>query len=350
MSYIGAHRRIGQTELSVTALGLGCAPLGNMFTAVAPGAAEATIEAALVSGIRYFDTAPSYGFGLSESRLGLALQQIPRRDIVISSKVGYSLVPVDPSAVTSRLWADTPAMRTEFDFSRDAVLRSIDASLQRLGTSHIDMLAIHDPDEVVDVFGGADPRSRSHFKAAMEGAYPVLADLRSQGVIKAVGVGINQWQMLCDFAEAGDFDYFLLAGRYTLLDQEALSELFPLCEKRGVSLIIGAPYNSGILATGAVHGATFNYRPAAPEILDKVGRIEAVCARHGVALQAAALQFPLRHPLVASIIPGARSIAEMQTSVSLLAQPIPDVFWAELKAERLIDVNAPVAAELGEKL
>lgn len=344
MPDITTQRRIGQTELSVTALGLGCAPLGNMFTAMAPGAAEATVGAALAAGIRYFDTAPSYGFGLSETRLGQALKQTQRSDVIISSKVGYSLVPVDPSDVTSRLWADTPSMRTEYDFTRDAVLRSIDASLERLGTSYIDMLAIHDPDEVVDVFGGADPRSRSHFKAAMDGAYPALAELRSQGVIKAIGVGINQWQMLCDFAKAGDFDYFLLAGRYTLLDQDSLAELFPLCEAHGISLVIGAPYNSGILASGAVPGATFNYRQAAPAILDKVSRIEAVCARHQVPLQAAALQFPLRHPLVASIIPGARSIAEMQTSVSLLSQPIPDAFWAELKAERLIDMNAPVAA------
>jgi D-threo-aldose 1-dehydrogenase len=344
MSDITTKHRIGQTELSVTALGLGCAPLGNMFTAIAPGAAEATVEAALSAGIRYFDTAPSYGFGLSETRLGQALKQTRRDDIVISSKVGYSLVPADPSEVTSRLWAEPASMRTEYDFSREAVLRSIESSLQRLGTSYIDMLAIHDPDEVVDVMGGADPRGRSHFKAAMDGAYPALAELRSHGVIKAIGVGINQWQMLCDFAKAGDFDYFLLAGRYTLLDQDSLAELFPLCEEQGISLIIGAPYNSGILATGAVPGATFNYRPATSAILDKVSQIEAVCARHQVSLQAAALQFPLRHPRVASIIPGARSIAEMQTSVRLLSEPIPDAFWTELKAERLIAKDAPVAA------
>ena len=336
------HRRIGRTGLSVTALGLGGAPFGNMFTAMESGAAEATVTAALAAGIRYFDTAPAYGFGLSETRLGEGLRPTPRNEIVISSKVGYNLVPTDRSQVTSRLWAEPASMRTEFDFSRDAVLRSIEGSLKRLDTPFIDMLAIHDPDEAVDIFGGADPRSRSHFKEAMDGAYPALAELRDQGVVKAIGVGINQWQMLCDFAKAGDFDYFLLAGRYTLLDQDSLNELIPLCDKRDISLVIGAPYNSGILATGAVAGASFNYRPATLAILDKVSRIEAVCDRHQVPLQAAALQFPIQHPRVASIIPGARSILEMELSVSLLWRPIPAAFWAELKAERLIDERAPV--------
>jgi D-threo-aldose 1-dehydrogenase len=175
----------------------------------------------------------------------------------------------------------------------------------------------------------------------MEGAYPALAELRSQGVIKAIGVGMNQWQMLCDFAEAGDFDYFLLAGRYTLLDQDSLPRLLPLCERRRISLIIGGPYNSGILATGAVPGATYDYRAADPALLQRVERIEAVCARHGVSLQAAALQFPLHHPMVASIIPGARSIAEVEANLAFLREPIPPGFWAELKAERLIDAAAP---------
>ena len=337
-----SKRQIGRTGLSVTALGLGGTTFGNMFTAMETGAPQATVNAALAAGIRYFDTAPMYGFGLSETRLGEALKVCPRDEVVISSKVGYSLVPVDPSEVRSRIFVQPAAMRSEFDFTRDATLRSIESSLKRLGTSSIDMLAIHDPDEAVDIYGGADPHSRSHFKEAMDGAYPVLADLRSQGVIKAVGVGINQWQMLCDFARAGDFDYFLLAGRYTLLDQGSLDELLPLCQDKGISLVIGGPYNSGILASGAVEGATFNYRPATPAILEKVGRIAAVCQRHGVQLQAAALQFPVNHPLVASIIPGARSISEVEQSVRLLSAPIPADFWAELKSLQLIDERAPV--------
>jgi D-threo-aldose 1-dehydrogenase len=232
-------------------------------------------------------------------------------------------------------------LRSEFDFSRDAVLRSIEGSLKRLDMSAIDMIAIHDPDESLFLKPGEDPFARSHFKEAMEGAYPALAELRSQGVIKALGVGMNQWQMLCDFAEAGDFDYFLLAGRYTLLDQDSLARLLPLCERRSISLIIGGPYNSGILATGAVPGATYDYQPAAPDLLQRVQSIEAVCARHGVSLQAAALQFPLHNPVVASIIPGARSIAEVEANLAFLQEPIPAGFWADLKAARLINPAAP---------
>jgi D-threo-aldose 1-dehydrogenase len=335
-------RPLGRTKLSVTELGMGCAPLGNLFRAVDAKSAVATVAAAALSGIRYFDTAPGYGFGLSELRLGEALKPMSRDSMVISSKVGRSLVPINSSEQISHLWDQAPAMRTEFDYGRDAVLRSFESSLKRLDTPFIDMLAIHDPDEAVDVSSGLDPYSRSHFKAAMDGAYPALDELRRQGLVKAIGVGINQWQMLCDFATAGDFDYFLLAGRYTLLDQDAMDRLFPLCERRGISLIIGSPYNSGILATGAIEGATYNYRPAAPAILDKVRRIEAACERHGVSLQAAALQFPLHHPLVASIIPGARSIEEVEKGVDLLEVPISMEFWAELKAERLIDERSPV--------
>jgi D-threo-aldose 1-dehydrogenase len=338
-------RRVGKTALAVTELGLGGTPLGNMYRAMDMEGAIATIHAAADAGVRYFDTAPVYGFGLSETRLGQGVATLPRSEIVISSKVGYTLVPIDPAEQKPGLWDKPPPMRADFDFSRDAVLRSVEESLKRLGTSHVDMLAIHDPDEAVDVGAGVDPYSRSHFRNAMEGAYPALADLRSQGVIKAVGVGINQWQMLCDFAEAGDFDYFLLAGRYTLLDQDSMARLLPLCEKRSVSLVVGGPYNSGILATGAVGGATYDYRPATPEILDRVRRMEAVCARHGVALQAAALQFPLHNPLVASIIPGARSVAEVNANLDFLRQPIPIDFWAELKAERLINPAAPVPTE-----
>lgn len=337
-----SQRPIGHTGISVTALGLGGAPFGNMYTAMAAGETEATVAAAFAAGIRYFDTAPLYGYGLSETRLGEAIKPLPRDELVIASKVGFDLIPIDPSEVNPRIFVQPVPMRAEFNYSRDATLRSIEASLKRLDTSHIDMLAIHDPDEAVDVFGGADPRSRSHFKEAMEGAYPVLAELRSQGVIKAIGVGINQWQMLCDFAVEGDFDYFLLAGRYTLLDQGSLDQLFPLCAQRGISLVIGGPYNSGILASGAVEGATYNYRPATPKTLERVRRIEAVCTTYGVPLQAAALQFPRNHPQVTSVIPGARSIAELEQSVRLSSIAIPVDFWRELKAQQLIDARVPV--------
>jgi D-threo-aldose 1-dehydrogenase len=303
--------------------------------------AIATVHAAAELGIRYIDTAPVYGFGLSETRIGQGMEALPRAEFIISTKVGYTLVPADPAEQKPGIWDKPPPLRSEFDFSRDAVLRSIEGSLKRLDMSAIDMIAIHDPDESLFLKPGEDPFARSHFKEAMEGAYPALAELRSQGVIKALGVGMNQWQMLCDFAEAGDFDYFLLAGRYTLLDQDSLARLLPLCERRSISLIIGGPYNSGILATGAVPGATYDYQPAAPDLLQRVQSIEAVCARHGVSLQAAALQFPLHNPVVASIIPGARSIAEVEANLAFLQEPIPAGFWADLKAARLINPAAP---------
>ena len=335
------ERRIGRTTLSVTELGFGGAPLGNMFRTLEDADALAAVEASAACGIRYFDTAPMYGFGLSEMRLGKALQPMVREKIVISSKVGRSLTPIDPTLVTPGIWNRPLPMRADIDFSYDAVMRSFESTLKRLDTPFVDMLAIHDPDDNA-VSAGLDPYSRSHFKAAMDGAYPALDELRRQGLIKAIGVGITQWQMLCDFAVAGDFDYFLLAGRYTLLDHESLHQLLPLCEQRGISLVIGGPYNSGILATGAVPGATYNYRPATPSILNRVNRIQTICEQYNVSLPAAALQFPLHHPLVASVIPGARSIAEVENNINLVSEPIPAEFWAELKIRKLIDERAQV--------
>ena len=335
-------RELNAGGLGVTTIGLGGTGLGNMYRAVDTEAAVATVHAAFAAGIRYFDTAPVYGFGLSETRLGEAVRGLPRNEIVISSKIGYDLVPIPPEDLKPTLWDAPPAMRADFDYSRDAVLRSLEGSLKRLGVDAIDMVSIHDPDEALHFAPGEDPYARSRFREAMDGAYPVLDDLRSQGVIKAVGVGINQWQMLSDFVVAGQFDYFLLAGRYTLLEQEPLDTLLPLCAQRGTKLIIGGPYNSGILATGAVDGATFNTRTAPPAVLERVRRIAAVCARHDVPVPAAALQFPLAHPLVVSVIPGARSVAELEQNVDYLRVAIPPALWVDLKAENLIAAAAPV--------
>lgn len=339
-----ATRAVGKTDLHVTELGLGGTPFGNMYRPMEPKDVTATVNTAINAGVRYFDTAPVYGFGLSETRLGEGIQDLQRSEIVVSSKVGYSLVPIPQGELKPQLWADPPAMRADFDYTRDAVLRGIEKSLNRLKTSYIDMLAIHDPDEAVDVGAGVDPFSKSHFKSAMDGAFPTLAELRSQGVIKAIGVGINQWQMLCDFAEAGEFDYFLLAGRYTLLDQDSIDRLLPLCEKNAISLIVGGPYNSGILATGATPDSTYDYRPASEAIRRKVAAIEAVCHRYRIPLQAAALQFPLLNPIVASIIPGARSVEELAANARYVRHPVPADFWQELKSEGLIDARAPIGA------
>ncbi|MDQ0391405.1 aldo/keto reductase [Labrys monachus] len=331
-------------SLKVTTMGLGGTGLGNMYRAVDPGDAIATVSAAYDRGIRYFDTAPVYGFGLSETRLGQAIKALPRKDIVISSKVGYDLVPIPAGELKPALWDDPPAMRADFDYSRDAVMRSLEGTLRRLDTDYVDMVAIHDPDEAIHFGPGEDPYARSRFREAMDGAYPALDDLRSQGVIKAIGVGINQWQMLSDFVVAGRFDYFLLAGRYTLLEQEPLETLLPLCEQRGTRLVIGGPYNSGILATGAVAGATFNTRLAPEPVLARVRRIEEACARHNVPLPAAALQFPLGHPIAVSVIPGARSVAELDQNLAYLRHAIPAALWSDLKEEGLIDPKAPVPA------
>lgn len=328
--------------LSVTTMGLGGTGLGNMYRSTDPLDAHATVQAAYENGIRYFDTAPVYGFGLAESRLGEAIKSLPRNEIVISSKVGYDLVPIPQSEMTRQLWDEAPPFRADFDYSRDGVLRSVESTLKRLGTDYVDMLAIHDPDEAIHFAPGEDPYARSRFREAMDGAYIVLDELRSQGVIKAVGVGINQWQMLSDFVVAGRFDYFLLAGRYTLLEQEPLSVLFPVCEERGTKIVIGGPYNSGILATGARNGATFNTRAAPAHVLDRVRRIEAVCDRHGIPLPAAALQFPLGHPAVVSVIPGARSVAELTQNLDYMRVNIPATLWNDLMAEGLVETGSPL--------
>jgi len=335
-------RNVTTAGLAVTTMGLGGTGLGNMYRATDPKVAHETVHAAFAAGLRYFDTAPVYGFGLAETRLGEAIQTLPRRDIVISSKVGYDLVPIPDSEVRPVLWDEAPPFRADFDYSRDGVLRSIEGSLKRLGTDYIDMLAIHDPDEAVHFAKGEDPYTRSRFKEAMDGAYPALDELRSQGVIKAVGVGINQWQMLSDFVEAGQFDYFLLAGRYTLLEQEPLATLFPACERKGTKLVIGGPYNSGILATGAVQGATFNTKNAPRDVLERVGQLNAVCQSHNVPLAAAALQFPLAHKLVVSVIPGARSVTELEQNVQYMQWPIPAGLWSDLRNEGLIDPASPL--------
>ncbi|MEH7901528.1 aldo/keto reductase [Rhizobium laguerreae] len=256
-------RAVTAQGLQITTMGLGGTGLGNMYRATDPAVAHDTVHAAFNNGLRYFDTAPVYGFGLAETRLGQAIQTLPRSEIVISSKVGYDLVPIPGSEVRPVLWDGAPPFRADFDYSRDAVMRSIEGSLKRLQTDYIDMLAIHDPDEAIHFQPGEDPYARSRFKEAMEGAYPTLDDLRSQGVVKAIGVGINQWQMLSDFVEAGQFDYFLVAGRYTLLEQEPLATLFPACEKKGTKIVMG----------GGGGGAAVRTTPAfSPQDLSRMRR------------------------------------------------------------------------------
>ena len=335
------RRRLGKTPITLTQMGFGGAPLGNLFKRVAEGDAEGALEQALAAGLAYFDTAPLYGHGLSEERMGKALARAPRQSIVVSTKVGRLLVPAPSTAKGGKVeggnFIDVPPLAISYDYSHDGALSSLEASLKRLRLDRIDILYIHDIDRFTH---GADEQPR-RFRQAMEGAYPALARLRADGTVGAIGLGVNEWQVCQQAAEAADFDCFLLAGRYTLLEQEALETFLPLCERRGIGIVIGGPYNSGILATGPVAGATYNYAPAPPAILERARRLGEVCAEHKVPLAAAALQFPLSHPAIASVIPGARSPKEVEDNLKLMRHPIPGALWRDLKSAGLLHADAP---------
>lgn len=334
----GTTRPLGKTSLQVTQIGFGAAPLGNLFAPLSEQQASATVAAALAAGIRYFDTAPLYGHGLSEHRVGAALRREPRDSYVLSTKIGRLLVPGEAHEIVDDQFHHPLPFDTVYDYGYDATMRSFEDSLQRIGTGRIDILLIHD----VDIWThGSRQAANERMEEVMNGGYRALIELREQGVIGAIGAGLNEWEACQRFAERGDFDCFLLASRYTLLEQEALTSFLPLCESRGISIVIGGPFNTGILATGAVEGAFYDYQEAPPEILARVRGIEAVCRRHGVALPAAALQFPLHHPAVAAVIPGARSADEIARNAAHLTAAIPDALWAELKTQRLIREEAP---------
>jgi D-threo-aldose 1-dehydrogenase len=320
--------QIGKTGLQVTRLGLGGAPLGGLFEDVQGEAAVATIRRALELGINFFDTAPLYGHGKSEKWMGKGLAGVPADSRVLATKVGRVLEPVEPGTLEKDEFDNPAPFKPVFDFSYDGVMRSFNDSLERMQVDHIDILHIHDPD--------------NHYTQAIKGAYPALDQLRKEGKIKAVGAGMNQAEMPAQFAREGKFDCFLLAGRYSLIDHTGLKELLPLCVEKHISIIIGGPYNSGILATGAKPGAKFNYADAPPEILEKVRKVEEVCARHQVPMKAAALQFPLAHPAVASVIPGARSVAELEDNFRLISHPIPGDFWRDLRKKGLLPEEAPI--------
>ncbi len=332
------ERRLGKTTLSVTELGFGGAPLGNLYASMSNAAADQTVKAAYDLDIRYFDTAPLYGYGLSERRMGLTLGALPRDSFVLSTKVGRRLRAMDPAQVDGVIFENVPPFQPYFDYSYDGVMRSFEDSLQRLGLHRVDILLIHDVDTVNQ---GSMAETERRFREVMGSGYKALEKLRAEGVVSAIGAGLNEWQWCQKFAEEGDFDCFLLAGRYTLLEQESLDTFLPLCERKRISVIIGGPYNTGILATGAIAGAYYNYAPAPPEILANVKRIEEICHRHQISLAAAALRFPLGHPAIASVIPGARSIKEVQSNIETFATKIPGDFWAELKHEGILRADAP---------
>ncbi|HSA79428.1 MAG TPA: aldo/keto reductase [Geminicoccaceae bacterium] len=333
-----ATRGLGRSGLTVTIMGFGGAPLGNMYQALSDEDARATLQACYAAGIRYFDTAPLYGYGLSEHRVGEALRGAERDDFVLSTKVGRLLRPGDPRTLKHGQFKNALPFAEIYDYSYDGVMRSVEDSLQRLCMHRIDILLAHD----LDVWThGSEAARQERVAEFMGGGYRAMVELRDAGAVRAIGAGVNETAACQDLALRGDFDCFLLAGRYTLLEQAPLDELLPLCERRNIALIIGGAYNTGILATGAVEGAYFQYAPAPPEIMARVRRIEAVCARHGVRLPTAALQFPLGHPAVATVIPGTRSPDEVEQNLAIFAPDVPADFWAELKHEGLLRANAP---------
>ncbi|HEY3833633.1 MAG TPA: aldo/keto reductase [Acidimicrobiia bacterium] len=306
------RRKLGRRGPEVTRLGLGGAPLGNMFTTVADEDAHATVDAAWNAGIRYFDTAPFYGHGLAEQRLGAGLAGRQRDDYVVSTKVGRVLEP-SPGADTS-IFKIEPDLAAVFDYSRDGVLRSFEASLSRLGLDRVDVVLVHDPD--------------SHEDDALSGAFPALVELREQGVVRAIGAGMNQSAMLQRFVERVDLDCVLLAGRYTLLDRSGTA-LLDLCAERSVGVIIGGVFNSGVLAQPDP-AATYDYWPAPPATVDAAQRYEQVARGHDVPLPALALQFALRHPAVTSVVVGARTAAEITFDATCATHPIPATAWTQL--------------------
>ncbi|MGO4533332.1 aldo/keto reductase [Leifsonia sp. 2MCAF36] len=309
---------------AVTELGFGAAQLGNLFRETTDEASQQAVSAALDGGLRYFDTAPHYGLGLSEARLGRALRETPRQDIVLSSKVGRLLV--DSPETADRLDDDgfvvPAATRRVWDFSRDGILRSVEESLSRLGTDRLDIAYLHDPDE--------------HWDSASTTGIGTLVELRDQGVVGAIGAGMNQSAMLTEFVRRTDVDVVMVAGRFTLLDPSALDDLLPLAAERGVGVVAAAVYNSGLLSTEKVdRAAHFDYGTAPAAVIDRAVRIAEVCARHGVSLPAAAIQYPLRHSAVVSVVTGMRTADHARSTVARYRAEIPEALWEELAATGL---------------
>jgi len=300
---------------------MGTAALGNLYRAIGDAQAEAAVEAALAGGIHYFDTAPHYGFGLAEERLGRGLAG--QRDVIVSTKVGRLLQPVERSARERHGFVDAKPFEPLFDYSADAVLRSLDGSLTRLRRDRVDILFAHDIGRLTH-----GDRHEERLREFLDEGYPAMRRLRDEGVVDAIGIGVNEVAICLDVIDRIDFDLILLAGRYTLLDRTAADRLLPACASRGVKMVIGGPYNSGILAQPIGENARFDYAPASGTVLSRARALQAMCDRFDAPLPAAALQFPLRHPAVASVIPGMASAAEVADTLARFAAPVSDALWA----------------------
>ena len=327
-------RQVGRTQLHVTELGLGCATLGGSRVEVARHAAEEVVAAAWEAGVRYVDTAPFYGVGQAERAVGDAMRDHPRGDWVLSTKVGRLLKP-NATGVHGDGRTHPLPFDPVYDYSYDGIMRSVEDSYQRLGLAKIDILYVHDIGRYQH--GDAHP---GHMKTLRESGYRALRELRDAGAVSAIGIGVNEREVLLEAMEWGEWDAFLLAGRYTLLEQAPLNDLFPKCAAAGTSIVVGGPLNSGILAGRD----TWNYGTAPPDVVARVNAIRAICDSHKVPLPAGALQFPLAHPAVAAIIPGPRNAAEFGQNLDLLAHPIPAALWSDLKQAKLLHPDAPTPA------
>ncbi|WP_136660909.1 aldo/keto reductase [Nitratireductor sp. XY-223] len=332
-------RRLGNTRLEVSTLGFGGAPLGGFRSCSNDAVADSTVETAFENGITYFDTAPYYGYGRSEHRLGHILRRKRREQFVLSTKVGRHLLPLRRGENTSDLLDGGLSFRPAFDYTYEGVMRAYEQSVARLGVGRLDILLIHDVEPSTH---GSEAAAEERYRECMAGAIPALEELRKAGDISAFGVGMNQTDWCQRFVESTDLDCAMIAGRYTLLDQQALDGLLPACERRGVSLIVGGPFNSGILATGPKAGALFHYQNADQGVLNKTCEIQAVCEANGVPLQAAALQFALGHPAIASVVAGSSTPENVEGNIANMTAAIPARLWDDLKSEKLVDARCPM--------
>ncbi len=340
-----SHNRVGRTDLSLTSLGLGAASLGNLYREISDKQAASVIEQAWAQGMRYFDTAPYYGFGLSERRLGDVLRHVPRDSFVISTKVGRRLIPDTEYAGTKMRSGFVSPMPFSpvYDYSYDGIMRSHEDSLQRLGLASIDILLVHDIG--TDTHGDENAH---HFKILADSGYKALEELRSAGDIKAVGLGVNEFEICEDAMQIGQFDCFMLAGRYTLLEQEPLESFFHKCQQHGASLIAAGVYNSGILATGtSVAEPNYNYAPAPDNILAKTRQIELLCQKYNVSMPSAAIQFVKAHNIVASVCVGMGDARRVAQTITGYTQAIPKAFWQDMRAQGIIDPAAPIPTAKG---
>jgi D-threo-aldose 1-dehydrogenase len=322
------RRRIGGTPLEVTEISFGGAAIGGLYRAVSRESADATLRTAWDAGIRYFDTAPFYGFGLSERRMGDFLRDKPRDSYVLSTKVGRLLSPVPESQVPDHGYVEPLPFRVDYDYSYDGIMRSVEFSLARLGLNRIDVLFVHD----IGAYTHGEEANRKHFRDLMDSGMRALELLKSGGAISAFGLGVNEVQVCLDVMTRASIDCILLAGRYTLLDRDATRELLPLCTRAHTSLIIGGVFNSGILATGPVPGAHFDYGPANEDVIGRVSRMEEIAARHGIPLAAAALQFPLHDPNVSTVLIGTAKPESLQRNLANLAADVPEEAWPAFDA------------------